>query len=145
MNDTEHRTFLLMLDQQSGQEIAQSEGFTPPSDDVAEREQRQVMKDWALLDAEGIIPKIMEYSKWFSDVVLPEEATPEEKVHTLHSFVTFGVAVIARLREKGLLESSAKLIPIMHDDQGRPINDSAIPEELIDYAAEMEEYLKEQR
>ena len=143
--DNEHRTFLLTLDADQGQDIAMSQGFTPPSEDVAQRETRQVFKDWALLDAEGILPQLMEYSKWFSEVVLPEEATDEDKVTTIHSFVTFGAAAIARLKVRGLLDTSAKLIPILHDEQGHPINDSYIPEELVDLSVEMDEYLKEQQ
>ena len=126
-----------------GQDIALANGYTPPGEDVMMREQRQVMKDWALLDAEGILPSLMEYSKWFADIVLPDEATPEERITTIHSFVTFGAASIARLKVRGLLETPKqhRLIPVLHDIEGHVINDSEIPEELIEHAVEMVEWM----
>jgi hypothetical protein len=139
---TEHRTFILMLDADDGQDIAVSEGFTAPSDDVAEREQRQVMKDWALLDAEGLLPLLMEYAHWFTRIVVPEDADPEEIMTATQSFVTFAAASIGRLKARGYLQTpeNKRLIPIVHDQQGVPIEDAKIPEELMEYAAEMFEW-----
>ena len=142
MASTEHRTFILMLDADDGQDIAVSEGFTAPSADVAEREGRQVMKDWALMDDEGVLPRLMEYANWFTDIVVPEDAEPEERMAATQSFVTFAAASIGRLKARGYLQTpeNKRLIPIVHDEQGQPIEDTKIPEELMEYAAEMYEW-----
>jgi hypothetical protein len=99
------------------------------------------MKDWAVMDAEGVLPRLMEYAGWFTELVVPDHATIEEKLSAQQSFVTFAAASIARLKARGVLETPAgtRLVPILTDPTGKPI-DEGIPEELMEHAAEMFEY-----
>jgi hypothetical protein len=139
--DTEHRTFLLMLDADEGQEIAAGVGFVPPGDDVQEREQRQVLKDWAVMDAEGLLPRLLQYAKWFSDLVVPDSAPAEDKLAATQSFVTFAAASIGRLKQHGMLQTpeGRRLVPLINDADGNLVDDS-IPDELMEHAAEMYEW-----
>lgn len=139
--DTEHRTFILTLDADEGQKLAQTAGFTPPSVDVGEREQRQVLKDWAVMDAEGVLPRLMQYASWFTDLVVPEDAPMENRLMANQSHVTFAVAAIARLKARGLIETPAnrRLVPVMTDSDGKVV-DERLPDELLDMAAEMYEW-----
>lgn len=139
---TEHRTFLLTLDADDGQGIAEKEGFTRPSQEVQERETQQVYKDWALLDAEGVLPNLMTYANWFADVVMPDGASVEDRMHTTRSLITFAATALVRLKHTGMLETppNRRLVPIIQDLQGNLIDDDSIPEELMEHAAEMYEW-----
>lgn len=139
--DTEHRTFILSLDADNGQGLAEQAGFTPPSTEVGEREQRQVLKDWAVMDAEGVLPRLMQYASWYTELVVPAHAGIEERLAANQAFVTFAVASIARLKARGLLETPAqrRLVPVMTDTNGNVVDD-VVPDELMEYAAEMFEW-----
>lgn len=141
MDSNEHRTFILMLDADEGQELAVSEGFTPPSEEVQTRENHQVLKHWALMEAEGVLPKLLNYAEWFAGLVVPDDATEEERTTTVHSFVTFAAASISTLKTLDLIETpiNNRLLPILHDTDGKVIDDD-IPEELLEHAAEMYEW-----
>jgi len=145
-NLMEHRAFLLSLDADEGQAIAAHAGYTPAAQDVAAMEMEQVNKDWALMDAEGLLPHIFRYAHWFAGAILPEEATAADKFQTIQSVTVFTVATISRLKNKGLLETpqARRLTPVMVDPETGEHMTHDIPDEMMEHAAEMSVFLAEE-
>ena len=141
---TEHRTFLLTTGVEDGHERAEEAGFLPASEDVARRESLQVMQDWALMEREGHLEHLQTYARWFTDLMLDgEEASDFARLHTIHTLVTFGVAVIARLKHKGFLQTpeGKRLVTVAFDQNGNRLPPAGhIPAELMEAAAEMYEW-----
>jgi len=135
----EHRTFLLTLDREDGDEIASLAGFTSASEDVYDRERDQVAKDWALMEAEGLLPQLLQYATWFADVAIGEDyVTDADRELTVSTAVTFAASAIARLKHRGYVEtpSDKRLIAVLRDPDGS-IRDHRIPEELMEHAADL--------
>jgi flagellar biosynthesis regulator FlaF len=135
----EHRTFLLTLDNEDGDSIAQQAGFTPASEDVHDREREQVTKDWAILDAEGVLDELQKYAHWFSDVAIEDDTLSDhERSHATQSAVVFAAAAIARLKNRGFIETptNRRLVAVVRSEDG-VIKDNRLPEELLEHAADM--------
>lgn len=110
------RTFLLTLSPQEGQEIAEMAGFSPPSPDVQEQENIDVMGKWFTLSAVGLMEDIIQSATWMSDIIKFQNNLGDEEVKTSISlFTSFGVSFLTMLLDSDKIsvkETLPLLIPV---------------------------------
>jgi hypothetical protein len=87
-----HRTFLLTMSPQDGQEIAEMAGFSLPS------EATDVMGKWFTLKALGLLDDITKCSEWVSHIIQLQNDLDEKEVDvSVALFTSFGVSLITML------------------------------------------------
>jgi hypothetical protein len=102
--DNERRAFLLGLDPATGQRIATQGGFVPPSQAVALREQKEIMKQWMTLDAIGVVNAVEQYLEWYIDItssMAEREVEPEIKEFYVHGMKGLMVSMLLGLKRAG--------------------------------------------
>lgn len=109
MNDiAEKRNFCLMLSFPGGQQIAQSVGMTPPSQEVQELEEQLIDDQWELLHDFGIYDEIEESVEWFTEVLSKtmddEEVPPPAMLEGSKGvLVAFGMALVQKMLENQVI------------------------------------------
>jgi len=93
-----HRTFLLTMSPQDGQEIAEMAGFSLPSEEVMEQETTDVMGKWFTLKALGLLDDIQKCSEWVSHIIQLQNGLDDKEVDvSVALFTSFGVSLITML------------------------------------------------
>lgn len=107
MNALEKRMFYLMLSVQEGQFYAQSMGFPPPSEEVQEIEQTDVMTRWGIFIATDIYNEIVEATEWFTDFMDHFDKLGSSVEEFREVMTVFGVALTNKLID------SERVIPML--------------------------------
>lgn len=109
MNDiAEKRNFCLMLSFPGGQQIAQSVGMTPPSQEVQELEEQLIDDQWDLLHDYGVYDEIEQSVDWFTEVLSKtmesEELPPPAMIEGSKGvLVAFGMALVQKMLENQVI------------------------------------------
>lgn len=120
INNTERRNFYLMLSPQEGQDYAKTMDFPPPSSDVRDIEEADIMSRWGIFVLTGIYNEITEGAEWFADFLEKADKLVSPKDDIMAVLAIYGVAVVNKL-----LESEKVFIVV--DDIGE------MEEEVDDY------------
>lgn len=97
MTAIDKRMFYLMLSVPEGQYYAHEMGFAPPSEEVQEQEQVDVMTRWGIFVATEVYNEIVESASWLTDFLDKFDkigSNPEEFKEIL---TVFGVALTNKL------------------------------------------------
>lgn len=93
-----HRTFLLTMSPEDGQEIAEMAGFSLPSEEVMEQETTDVMGKWFTLKTLGLLDDIHKSSEWVSQIIQLQNGLDDSEVDvSVALFTSFGVSLITML------------------------------------------------
>jgi hypothetical protein len=115
LNDMEialaRRTFFLNLSPMDGQEIAESMGFFPPSEDVGKEEVIDAASKWSVLSVSGILDWVHQCSEWFAELLIKRNPSFKEsdKNNLQVIFYGFGVSVVSLLLDQGLIKMTSDL------------------------------------
>lgn len=101
MTAIEKRMFFLMMSVKEGQYYAQEMGFPPPSEEVQEIEQMDVMTRWGIFIATDIYNEIIESSKWVTDFLKHFEKLKSDDEELQEVLTVFGAALVNRLIDSG--------------------------------------------
>ena len=104
----EKRNFCLMLSFPGGQQIAQSVGMTPPSQEVQELEEQLIDDQWDLLHDFGVYDEIEQSVDWFTEVLSKtmddEELPPPAMIEGSKGvLVAFGMALVQKMLENQVI------------------------------------------
>jgi len=107
-NLAEKRNFCLMLSFPGGQQIAQSVGMTPPSQEVQELEEQLIDDQWDLLHDFGVYDEIEQSVDWFTEVLSKtmdeEELPPPAMIEGSKGvLVAFGMALVQKMLENQVI------------------------------------------
>lgn len=101
----DHRNFCLTLSIVEGQHIAHASGFSIPSEDVQKHEVLEVIAKWMLIASSGALDEVVTCSSWFCDIAKVFNGMDDEQVYAMRMAISsFGVALLAHLLDKGILE-----------------------------------------
>lgn len=109
MSAVDKRMFYMMLSVQEGQYYAQSMGFPPPSEEVQEIEQVDVMTRWGVFVATEMYTEIVEGTDWFVDFLEHFDKLGSNSEEFREILTVFGVALTNKLID------SEKIIPVLDD------------------------------
>lgn len=114
INNTEKRNFYLMLSPQEGQDYAKTMNFPPPSPDVRDVEDEDIMSRWGIFVITGVYNEILEGAEWFADFLEKSDklVSPKDDITAVLSI--YGVAILNKL-----LESEKVFIVIDGDEMYR--------------------------
>lgn len=107
MNAIDKRMFYLMLSVQEGQYYAQSMGFPPPSEEVQEIEQVDILTRWGVFVATEMYNEIVEATDWFADFLEHFDKLGSNSEEFRDIMAVFGVALTNKLID------SEKVIPVL--------------------------------
>jgi hypothetical protein len=103
-DELRRRKFLLQLSVREGQEIASLVGFVPPSPEVMDSEQTDVLKNTVKLGANGIAGSVAESANWFCDVLRARlDLSAEDRDNAYNTLLCFGLATSSKLIDEGLV------------------------------------------
>lgn len=117
INNTEKRNFYLMLSPQEGQDYAKTMNFPPPSPDVRDIEDADIMSRWGVFVLTGVYNEIVEGADWFADFLEKSDklVSPKEDITAVLSI--YGVAIVNKLLE------SEKVFIVLDGDEMYMDND----------------------
>jgi hypothetical protein len=103
-DELRRRQFLLSLSVKEGQTLASLLGFTPPSVDVQQIEETDVLRQMVQLGAVGVLSSIQEAAEWFSGVLKVRIDLDEQELkNAFNVFLSFTVAVVMKLVSEDLV------------------------------------------
>jgi len=103
-DELRRRRFLLNLSVKDGQNLASTLGFTPPSMDVQEIEETDVLRQMVQLGAGGILSSIQEATEWFSSVLKVRMELDDQELHNATNMLTaFAVGAVMKLVSEELV------------------------------------------
>lgn len=94
MSAVDKRLFYLMLSPSLGQEFASNAGFSPPSDDVQEKETLDILSRWTVITVTGLLEDIIESADWICDF---QNLSEDDREDVHRTFVSFGVALVNKV------------------------------------------------
>lgn len=97
MSAIDKRMFYLMLSVAEGQYYAQEMGFPPPSEEVQEQEQVDVMTRWGVFVATEVYNEIVESANWLTDFLDHFDKLGSDKEQFRDIVTVFGVALTNKL------------------------------------------------
>lgn len=97
MNALDKRMFYLMLSVPEGQHYAQEMGFPPPSEEVQEQEQVDVMTRWGIFVATEVYHEIVESATWLTDFLKHFDKLDSDDEQLREVMIVFGVALTNKL------------------------------------------------
>lgn len=103
-DELRRRQFLLSLSVNEGQTLASLLGFTPPSVDVQQIEETDVLRQMVQLGAIGVLSSIQEAAEWFSGVLkVRMDLDEQELTNAFNVFLAFTVAAVMKLVSEDLV------------------------------------------
>jgi len=109
MTAVDKRLFYLMLSPSLGQDFAVEAGFSPPSDEVQEKETIDVIARWSVLTTAGLLEDIIETSDWMCDFQDIKDEDARDDTH--RAFISYGVGLVNKL-----LDSNKVMLVMMLDE-----------------------------
>jgi len=91
------RMFYLMLSVAEGQHYAQEMGFPPPSEEVQEQEQMDVMYRWGIFVATDVYSQIVETAEWLTTFLEHFDKLGSEAEQLREVLTVYGVALTNKL------------------------------------------------
>ncbi len=104
------RQFLLTLSINEGQDIARLMGFHPPSVEVQESEQTDVLRRLVEIGASGIASSLSEGTTWMCELLSARLDLSEEEVRNSYNvFLSHTIAAVIKLLDEGLVYPSQEV------------------------------------
>lgn len=97
MSAIDKRMFYLMLSVPEGQYYAQEMGFPPPSEEVQEQEQIDVMTRWGIFVATEVYSQIVETADWLTTFLAHFDKLGSEAEQFKEILTVYGVALTNKL------------------------------------------------
>lgn len=113
MDLVDKRNFYLMMSAVEGQQFAADMGFSPPSEDVAEVENEEVLTRWAVFLHYGLLKEIEEASQWFTQFLTETNKIGSDEREFQSLLTVYGVAMLNKIMDSDKL---AFVIPIGDDE-----------------------------
>jgi hypothetical protein len=108
------RQFLLTLSVNEGQDIAKIMGFQPPSVEVQESEQTDVLRKLVEVGASGIASSLSESTMWMCDLLkIRLDMSEEERNNSYNVFFSHVIASVIKLVDEGLIEPTTPVRAIV--------------------------------
>lgn len=118
MYDSLHqRTFLLTMSPSDGQDIAELMGFSPPSEEVKEQENIDVMSKWFTLQSIGLLEEINKCADWVSAIIRKQNNLSDSDTHISNAlFTSFGVSLLTMLLDSRRIEVRGTMPVVIPSD-----------------------------
>jgi len=112
------RNFFLALSVSDGQTLANTVGFSIPSEEVQQNELIDVVQKWMTLAAVGIVDQVRICSDWMSEAVDIFQNLDDAEIQNMKSvLVCYSVALLSYLIDNELLELSVQENPELDPDR----------------------------
>lgn len=112
------RNFFLALSVSDGQALANTVGFSIPSEEVQQNELIDVVQKWMTLAAVGIVDQVRICSDWMSEAVDIFQNLDDAEIQNMKSvLVCYSVALLSYLIDNELLELSVQENPELDPDR----------------------------
>lgn len=111
------RTFLLTMSPSDGQDIAELMGFSPPSEEVREQENIDVMSKWFTLQSIGLLEEINKCADWVSAIIRKQNNLNDSETHISTAlFTSFGVSLLTMLLDDRKIEVRGEMPVVIPSD-----------------------------
>lgn len=111
------RMFLLSMSPTDGQDIAELMGFSPPSPDVREQENIDVMSKWFTLQSIGLLEDINKCADWVSAIIRKQNNLDESETGISTAlFTSFGVSLLTMLLDSRKIEVRGEMPIVIPSD-----------------------------
>lgn len=124
INNTDRRNFYLMLSPQEGQDYAKTMDFPPPSDDVRDIEEADIMSRWAVFVMSGVYNEVVEGAEWFADFLERSDKLVSPKDDIMAVLSIYGIAIVNKLLEtENIVLVMDNMAKILEEHMGDEFNE----------------------